>query len=264
MLKFDHFKEVLLADRVEDETERSLRDVGLTFDETLEGFFTPGGELFMPISAYEAAHALGETQGNGISFDITIDIEDVTAWAEDPNHRATAVGSVFVDGLTGPEGATVLDGGFLEVFPGGPGGVYENELTMLYNLPFLGLDGAAHYVRGDKHMPGDDCRDLVAQTTTLYVHTFAADSDTVLNSGIVKIDGRGILELLGSVEVYCRACFLPLKIEALVTFARTLLSDVALNCLGEIPTPGQPGDTGAIGVKFDELLQGYFSAGGEL
>ena len=72
------------------------------------------------------------------------------------------------------------------------------------------------------------------------------------------------MELLGSVEVYCRACFLPLKIEALVTFARTLLSDVALNCLGEIPTPGQPGDTGAIGVKFDELLQGYFSAGGEL
>ena len=63
MLKFDHFKEVLLADRVEDETERSLRDVGLTFDETLEGFFTPGGELFMPISEYEAAYALGETQG---------------------------------------------------------------------------------------------------------------------------------------------------------------------------------------------------------
>jgi hypothetical protein len=34
---FNNFKEALLADRVEDEPEGSLRDVGLTFDETLEG-----------------------------------------------------------------------------------------------------------------------------------------------------------------------------------------------------------------------------------
>jgi hypothetical protein len=40
-----------------------------------------------------------------------------------------------------------------------------------------------------------------------------------------------------------------------------LLFFVLLACLAFHPLLG---DTGAVGVKFDELLQGYFSAGGEL
>jgi hypothetical protein len=51
-------------------------------------------ELFMPIPDYEAAYVTGEVDGNEISFELNLDIEDVEIWAADPNHRAVATGFV--------------------------------------------------------------------------------------------------------------------------------------------------------------------------
>ena len=48
----------------------------------------------MPIPDYEAAYVTGEVDGNEISFELNLDIEDVEIWAADPNHRAVATGFV--------------------------------------------------------------------------------------------------------------------------------------------------------------------------
>jgi hypothetical protein len=159
----------------------------------------------------------------------------------------------------------------LHVFPGGPGGVYENELTMLYILPFVGLDGKEYILRSDKHMPGDECRDLAQQTITLYVHVLdggEGEDATVVSSGIVRIDGSGIIDLILSLEVCCEnegSCGVAPRVQGLLAWGSILLADVLENCLGFVPElPDRDLPLLQVSIQFEEYIAGYAVVGGGL
>jgi hypothetical protein len=142
---------------------------------------------------------------------------------------------------------------------------------MLYILPFVGLDGKEYILRGDKHMPGDECRDLAQQTTTLYVHVLdggEGEDATVVSSGIVRIDGSGIIDLILSLEVYCEnedSCGVAPRVQGLLAWGSILLADVLENCLGFVPElPDRDLPLPQVSIQFEEYIAGYAAVGGEL
>lgn len=137
--------------------------VGLSFTETMKGFFVRADSEPSDVGGYVAAEKAGQRAGARAQFTLTITAADLDLFLVDSRHVAAAVGDVQVDGLTPAGGAAVTAGVFNLFVEDGP-----HHRKMLYSLPFVGSDGRPYRLDGYKDVVDDGHLDVWAATSTLY------------------------------------------------------------------------------------------------
>ena len=161
------------------------------FTEEMKGYVTFGD------SAYERGAREGRKSGTHLMFHLTIEVDDLDRFADDPRREATAEGWVGCDALGGK---LTVEKGVFNLFVDD-----EDPATkrMLYRLFFR--DGAGHPVTltGHKVVRNDPSADAWSDTTTLYIrvlqgHVGEADERgaQIVASGIVWIAPLDFLKQL--------------------------------------------------------------------
>jgi cholesterol oxidase len=163
----------------------STRAIGLSFTETMKGFFVPATEAPADVAGYVAAEKAGQRANSFVQFTLTITAADLDRFLSDRAHAALAVGDVRASGLTPPEGSAVTHGVF-NLFVE-TGSFYERK--MLYSLPFVGSDGAAYLLDGYKEVKDHGHFDVWGSTSTLYtvIRRGRAHDAPVCAAGILRI-----------------------------------------------------------------------------
>jgi cholesterol oxidase len=133
---------------------------GVKFTETMEGFMEPGDGT-EPFD-FAAGFEYGRLHNISLRFRLTIAIQDIDEFLTDAAHAGVAAGHVFVTGRTGKNGAPVTQGVF-NLFVHS-----DDELRMLYALPFFGQDGQPYLLDGFKRVGRHDLLRVWPATTTLY------------------------------------------------------------------------------------------------
>lgn len=154
--------------------------VGMRTTETLRGTLEP-----------VAVEPAGSPGGQVLKarFRLTLEYLNLALFLADPTHQARAVGKVWVDGYTGPDGATVTGGTFHLLSPAdGP-----HRRHMLYNLPFTGLDGHAYVLGGYKEVWDHGHFQVWAPLTTLYTSLTRATAgssagDQLMATGVLRLN----------------------------------------------------------------------------
>jgi hypothetical protein len=196
-------REGLLKPRAQKRASK-LGKQGLTFTETMKGYWTPGER------DYERAYELGMHALSELEVTLTIDIDDVPSFVANPEHEAAISGVVRAPGFDGT--CAVLDGRF-NLF------VQNRTATreMRYELDFL-HQGRPLSLRGYKTLRNDLGKDLWADTTTLYVDIVDRQTSQPLGSGVIKIEpldfieqlttirgrGRGVLDRAGALAAFTK------------------------------------------------------------
>jgi cholesterol oxidase len=156
--------------------------IGLTFTETMKGYLSRD---CVPPDAFATGAARGKERGDRVEFTLTISFPDFKAFKADRSHAGTAVGTVYAEGFTPPEGATVTSGVFNLFVP------TESPFTrrMLYALPFYGGDGKRYLLDGFKDVRDHGNFDVWESTSTLYTVIRAGHerSDPICATGIMHI-----------------------------------------------------------------------------
>ena len=164
------------------------------------------------ISDFESSFAKGKLLNNSLGFSLFVAVPDIKAFRKDPTKTGKCVGNTTADNITDPTGQgghvptgdTTSHAATIRIFDGGV--LPTHELRMEYTLPFTGADGVEYVMVGTKHMPGNDCKDILLQITTLYTQVFKSNTTTgepdptqIVRRGIVKIDFAGGLAASASV-----------------------------------------------------------------
>jgi len=168
----------------------------LTFVETMRGYAAPD-----QTDAHRGAR-LGRQRVMSLDVRLTIELDDVTAFLDDPAHRARAYGWVAWKPL---HGRRPVREGVFNLFPAddhGPG----RELR--YRLHFEDDNGAPLTLLGFKSVRDDPGLDLWKDTTTLFVwllrgHVEASDGlepSRVRGAGIIRIHGLDFIRQLLSLR----------------------------------------------------------------
>jgi cholesterol oxidase len=162
--------------------------VGMTFDETMEGWFfegraaSPGKAGDLQIADLIPASG-APTGGVDASFTVRMTVRDVNEFVDGAAHEATLSGSIRFASFQGKSNVTyALDAqsswfNYLLVNP------ETGEAEMRYHLEFRGEQGAAYRLEGRKYMekngPGgtDAIRELLNDYTTLYSHVYRRATD---------------------------------------------------------------------------------------
>lgn len=170
--------------------------IGVHFTETMRGFGVRG---FAEPLDYRAAEIAGQRAGSQMRFTLTITMPDLASFLADSNKTAIAVGTVHVDGFTGPQGAQVRDGIF-NMF------VHTESVAarrMLYALPFFGEDGKPYLLDGWKDVRDHGHFDVWESTTTLYTVIRAGHSRSgeIVGTGIIHVHRADFLEQLTTIRV---------------------------------------------------------------
>jgi cholesterol oxidase len=145
------------ADRPEDRVIAAARPLlsarhGLGFSETMRG-------RAMIQAGQEAGPSLQPA-----SFTVAVTIPDLESFLADPQHTASVSGLVTVAGITSARGARVTTGVLHLLAPAGTAG----QRTMVYRLPFTGIDGQQWALHGGKDVWHRRGLDIWHATTTLY------------------------------------------------------------------------------------------------
>ncbi len=158
----------------------ALLPVGLEFTERMAGFVSkePGAD-------YQTAHDDGKTLGNDFAFTLTIRMENVDHFIDDPSHTGHIVGSVECPALS-PEPLDVYDGSF---------NLMHQDMDKVetrrfdYKMVLSARDGTDYRFHGYKIVRNDKGIDIWADTTTLYVDIWRIDN------GVDAPFARGVLHI---------------------------------------------------------------------
>ncbi|XP_062510338.1 uncharacterized protein LOC134186389 [Corticium candelabrum] len=201
-------------------------DMGIQFNETLTGYISPGD---VP---YQQGYDEGKAANRTTWFLCNFRIIHMASFVGNSSHHhvAQCTGHVFVHGLTGSNGAEIVDGR-VDVFDNN---VVNHELQMQYNLSF-DADGTQYRLEGVKYIYGSDCSHLFEMSTTLYTHIVQytkdqLESSSIVASGILTINMIGTINLLESIQFVGNGTDAD-KLEVLYEFGKFLLSSVEEDCL---------------------------------
>ena len=183
----------------------------LEFTEEMKGWISFGE------ADYERAAADGERDRNALMFHLTISVDDVERFVDQPAHQASAHGWVLCERLGGR--LPVQRGVFnLFVAEGDP-----RDTRMLYRLFFDDGDGRPLTLAGFKRVKDDPGLDVWRDTSTLYTRIlrgWAEDDDAELvASGIIRILPADFARQLASFRFGGPGLGLP----AAVSFGRLFL-----------------------------------------
>lgn len=168
----------------------SEKKIGFGFTETMAGGFSLG-----PTDPREG-HAKGRREGSSLAIHVTIQIDDLGRFIEDPNHLGFLSGAVdftpFGTGIPAPSGTFNLFS---------PGDQPKLKL-MRYELAFE-HDGEAYYVAGAKEVRDDPGFDLWKDTTTLFtrLHRGASADGEVVGAGILSLGVIDLIKMMGTMRV---------------------------------------------------------------
>lgn len=167
--------------------------VGIKFTETMRGHAVKG---YQPETDYRSAEKQGQHSGSKAEFTVTIIVPAVDEFIADPSCSAIASGVVFVDGITGPEGAPVRDG----LFNAFESADSPDARRMLYALPFHGADGKPYLLDGWKDVRDHGGFDVWESTTTLYtvIREGHSRSGKVVATGIIRISIADFMKQLST------------------------------------------------------------------
>jgi cholesterol oxidase len=170
--------------------------VGLRFTERMRGFHSMG---HLPADDFAGAEQAGKHAGSVAEFTVTITAPHLDRFITAPSHMGLAQGTVHVQGLTPPEGATVERGVF-NLFVNTES-LYERR--MLYLLPFTGVDGQPYVLDGYKEVRDSGGFDVWGATTTLYtvIRRGSVRDGPVVSSGIIRLHLPDFLQQLTTFEV---------------------------------------------------------------
>jgi len=207
--------------------------VSISFNETLQGYGSPGGNENDTIHNFQVAYEEGKNANDTMSFALQVNIADITKWLADPLHNAVCAGDVVEAGTTNGSSVAVGSEGSLHIFDGGV--LPSHQLMMEYSLPFTSTSGN-YTLYGVKHIPGNDCLNLLSQVTTLYVHVYDDDIETdskedkqIVRSGIVKIGAMGVISIVESLRIHGGT--VADQIKGFLSFGLLLVGNILKNCL---------------------------------
>lgn len=198
---------------------KEYRDMGLGFDETMQGFGA-FGDL-----DYQTAYNKGKQQNAVVQISLSIGIDSMQKFLSDPNHFASANGTIIVFGLTSSNGVVANDGSFLRIFDGG---IENHTLELHYFVPFTALDGRNFSLQGVKYVYGDNCIHFLAEATTLYVHIHEGQifgEGKINSTAIIMIDDLEIIALALSLKFIGNGTDAD-KLNCILSFGDFLLGDV--------------------------------------
>lgn len=160
---------------------------GVTFDETMEGWFALGA------ATPEDGAAQGKSAGTKLAMHARVTIDDVDRFLTVPEHPGGLIGTIdftpFGMGLSAPTGV-------FQLFSPGPN---QSSRRMVYELGFQ-ANGKPYYLAGEKRVHNDRGIDLWKDTTTLYTLLYEGSdkSGKVAGGGILTLGVRELLALLST------------------------------------------------------------------
>src|SRR5258707_9512509 len=160
---------------------------GVTFDETMEGWFA------LDAKTPEDGAAQGKRAGSKLTMHARVTIADVDHFVSVPEHPGGLIGTIDF----APIGMSIdAPTGVFQLFSPGPG---ENSRRMVYQLGFS-TGGKTYYLAGEKRVHNDPGFDLWKDTTTLYTLLYEGTdtSGKVVGGGILTLGVSQLLALLST------------------------------------------------------------------
>ncbi len=156
------------------------RPAGVEFTERMAGFVSTS-----ETGSYDAGAEHGRVTESPLSFTLTILVEDIDRFVDEPGHTGTMVGSVECPALS-PEPMDVSDGVFNLMR------LAESSVDMRqfnYNMTLTAHDGSEYRFEGHKQVHDDKGIDLWSDTTKLYVtvHKGRHGDQGIAARGIINI-----------------------------------------------------------------------------
>ncbi|MHC4518492.1 MAG: DUF362 domain-containing protein [Planctomycetota bacterium] len=170
----------------------TLDNIGLTFDESMSGFFSLGQ------TDPEKGAEIGERQGSALRFDVTITISDLPAFLKVSQHEAALSGTVRCDALGGP--ADILDGVF-NLFSLDPA---TSMRQMVYAFKFKDDQGQTYFFHGHKKIYDDPGKiDVIEDVTRLFVVVRRGEDDAapIHGAGVICFKLSDAPAMISSMEV---------------------------------------------------------------
>jgi cholesterol oxidase len=172
--------------------------VGMEFTEEMAGHMTEGIDGGETPQAYQKAEEQGKEEGRSLGFKLTVYIEDIDRFLQEPGHEARAEGSVVMGGTR-----YAVERGRFGLFAEGSA---PGTKKMLYSLRFRGESKDWYLLDGYKEIrndPGLDVGEIWKDLTTLFVtlHRGKSQTDLVIGKGIVRIRLSDLLNQLTTFRV---------------------------------------------------------------
>ncbi|MEX2284531.1 MAG: GMC oxidoreductase [Gemmatimonadota bacterium] len=170
------------------------RHLGVTFTETMRGFFAANPQL-----DYQDAAELGKARDSRLEFTMTVTCSDLSAMLKSPDHSAHMHGTVWIPAIC-PEPMSVTRGEF-ELLTTDADEIRSRRMS--YRMPLLAPDGRHYFLHGFKRIHDDGGIDLWSDTTTLFVTLYDGENEQapVLGRGKLTIHPRDFAKQMRTFKV---------------------------------------------------------------
>jgi uncharacterized protein (DUF362 family) len=201
---------------------KEAEKVGLRFSETMSGYLAEG------VADFEEGVRKGQEQGNALSFDVAIEIENVSDFIKLSGQEAKMSGTVSYKPLG--QDLPIRDGVFTLFKPDPASGTRQ----MTYSFSFTGRDGNDYFLHGHKVIRDDPGVDVLEDMTRLFTRIYRGRRiyETPIGSGILTFRLLDFPSMLASFEVT--------NTLSPITKLRTISAFVKF-CYGEIRETYLPG-----------------------
>ncbi len=162
---------------------------GFTFTETMSGFLHLGSE-----SPAEGARA-GKSSGTAFIMNVTIGIDNIDTFVDDPNHEGTLSGTIDFT----PFGLKIpISNGVFNLFSPSDD---PKMKYMVYEFNF-NHNEKEYFFAGKKEVKDDPGFDLWSDTTTLFSKLYEGhnDSGVIAGAGILQISLGEFLGMLATMK----------------------------------------------------------------
>lgn len=162
---------------------------GVTFDETMSGWFASGGE------DPEVAAGLAQRDGTRLVMHASVHIPNIDAFLDDPNHTGQLSGRIDYTPL-GP--ALPSTDGVFNLFS--PTDAHDTR-HMVYELALSAADGPLYFA-GHKVVRQNEGLDLWNDTTTLYSRLYRGvdKSGEIIGAGVLRLGVGDLMRLLSTLR----------------------------------------------------------------
>ena len=159
---------------------RVVMPAGVEFTERMAGFIS-GQEA----KDFDAAALHGKREGNNLSFTVTVIIDDVDAFADDPERTGKLIGSVICPAIS-PDPLDISAGTF-NLMRQDEDAVETRRFD--YRMTLSATDGKIYQLHGYKIVRADAGLDLWDDTTKLYVELYGGQhrQHGLLAQGVLNI-----------------------------------------------------------------------------
>ncbi len=173
--------------------ETPRRPVGISFTETMRGYFSSGDADY-----FEAAKKAKE-DGSSMEFTLTIESTDLDGMLAGPDHSARMIGTLKAPALSAR--ALSVVGGAFRLFPIDPEQVGARKMT--YDMQLHSDEGDVYFFSGVKKVHDDSGADSWRDTTTLFVSVYKGGDQTapLFGRGVLRIGPNDFIRQLTTIRV---------------------------------------------------------------